>query len=92
MRSMKKRTLIGIVLILFGIAFAAIGISMHVAHMQEAYQAYIAKYGLEESFWSYYSQRSTGNTLVSVVSGLIPVGFGIYLVFARPWWYDPEIH
>ena len=92
MRSMKKRTLIGIVLILFGIALAATGIGMHVAHMWEHYCAYIAIYGLEESFWNYYSQRSTGNTLVSVVSGLIPVGFGIYLVFARPWWYDPEIH
>lgn len=92
MRSLKKRTLIGIVLILLGIALAATGIGMHVAHMQEPYQAYIAKYDLEESFWNYYSQRSTGNTLVSVASGLIPVGFGIYLVFVRPWWYDPEIH
>lgn len=92
MKLMTKRAIIGIVLILFGIALAATGISMHIAHMREHYLAYIEKYRLEESFWSYYSQRSTGNTLVSVASGLVPVGLGIYLVFARPWWYDPEIH
>lgn len=92
MKLMTKRAIIGIVLILFGIALAATGISMHIAHMREHYLAYIEKYRLVESFWSYYSQRSTGNTLVSVASGLVPVGLGIYLVFARPWWYDPEIH
>ena len=92
MRLMKKRTLIGIVLILFGIALAATGIGMHVAHMWEHYCAYIAKYGLEESFWYYYQQRSTGNTLISLLIGLIPVCAGIYLVCARPWWYDPKAH
>ena len=92
MRLMTKRTLIGITLILLGFTLAAIGISMHVAHLQEPYQAYIAKYDLDESFWSYYSQRSKANTLVSLTIGLIPVGIGIYLLCARPWWYDPEIH
>ena len=92
MKLMTKRAIIGIVLILFGIALAATGISMHIAHMREHYLAYIEKYRLEESFWNYYQQRSTGNTLISLLIGLIPVGSGIYLVCARPWWYDPKVH
>ena len=92
MKLMTKRMLIGIVLIVLGISLAVIGIWSHIAHLQGPYQAYIAKYGLEESFWNYYQQRSTGNTLISLLIGLIPVGSGIYLVCARPWWYDPKVH
>lgn len=83
---MKQRILIGIVLIVIGIAICAMGIGFHIDYLYERY-LHFAEHDYFSSFWAYYWAVGKGNLAVSIFLGLIPSGTGIYLLCKKPWWY-----
>ena len=94
MKTMTRRRIIGIALILFGIAFAVISIYLYHIHLHERYLHFDPSkiHPPLDTHWGFYWNFAKGNLLFSLGFGLIPVGIGLYMICARPWWYDPEIH
>ena len=79
------RKIIGILLLLAGIAVCATGITTHIVYLYERYQGF-AENGYFESFAEYFWAVSKSNMVVSVIIGGIPAGIGIYLLCTKPWW------
>lgn len=80
-RSVLMNTIgiVGLSLILLGVAICAVGISVNLIYLYERYQGF-AEHGYFDSFLHYYYAVGKGNLLTSVLIGAIPVGSGIYLM------------
>lgn len=71
--------LLAAALIMLGIAVCTAGISIHLVYLYDRYQGF-ADYGYYDSFLHYYSAVGKGNLVFSILLGMIPVGFGMFLV------------
>ena len=71
--------ILGIALIMFGIAVCTAGISIHIVYLYDRYQGF-AEHGYFDSFLHYYYAVGKGNLLTSVLIGAIPAVSGIYLM------------
>ena len=83
---MKQRIIIGILLIILGIAVCAMGIDIHIDYLYKRY-LHFAENGYYASFWEYYWAVGKSNLRISVLIGAIFGGTGIYLLCKKPWWY-----
>ena len=73
------RKIIGILLLLAGIAVCATGITTHIVYLYERYQGF-AENGYFDSFLHYYCAVGKGNLVTSMLLGMIPVGAGICIL------------
>ena len=71
--------ILGIALIMFGIAVCTAGISIHIVYLYDSYQGF-AEHGYFDSFLHYYWAVGKGNLVSSVLIGTVPTGIGIYLL------------
>lgn len=80
-RSVLMNTIgiVGLSLILLGVAICAVGISVNLIYLYERYQGF-AEHGYFDSFLHYYYAVGKGNLLTSVLIGAIPAVSGIYLM------------
>ena len=77
--AMILRKIIGILLLLAGIAVCATGITTHIAYLYERYQGF-AENGYFDSFLHYYCAVGKGNLVASILIGAIPASAGILLL------------
>jgi hypothetical protein len=80
---MRLRKVIGILLLLAGIAVCATGITTHIVYLYERYQGF-AENGYFDSFLHYYCAVGKGNLVASILIGAIPASTGI-LLFRWKW-------
>lgn len=71
--------LLGILLILLGIAVSATGIGFHIVYLRERYQSF-AENGYFDSFQNYYWSVGKGNLVASILIGAVPAGIGTYFL------------
>ena len=76
---MKQSKIIGILLMILGIAVCVAGIGIHIVYLYDRYQGF-AEHGYFDSFLHYYYAVGKGNLLTSVLIGAIPAASGIYLM------------
>ena len=74
--------LLGILLLLFGIAVGAMGIGFHIAYLRERYQSF-AENGYFDSFRDYYWAVGKGNLAASILIGAVPAGIGVYFLHKK---------
>ena len=73
------RKIIGILLLLAGIAVCATGITTHIVYLYERYQGF-AENGYFDSFLHYYCAVGKGNLAASILIGALPACVGILLL------------
>ena len=71
--------LLGILLILLGVAVSAAGIGSHIVYLRGRYQSF-AEYGHFDSFQNYYWSVGKGNLVASILIGAVPAGIGTYFL------------
>ena len=76
---MMLRKVIGILLLLAGIAVCVTGITAHIVYLYERYQGF-AENGYFDSFLHYYCAVGKGNLVASILIGAIPASAGILLL------------
>ena len=76
---MRLRKVIGILLLLAGIAVCATGITTHIVYLYERYQGF-AENGYFDSFLHYYCAVGKGNLVASILIGALPACVGILLL------------
>ena len=76
---MRLRKVIGILLLLAGIAVCATGITTHIVYLYERYQGF-AENGYFDSFLHYYCAVGKGNLVASILIGAVPASVGILLL------------
>ena len=74
--------LLGILLILLGVAVSTTGIGFHIAYLRERYQSF-AENGYFDSFRDYYWAVGKGNLAASILIGAVPAGIGVYFLHKK---------
>lgn len=76
---MKQRKVIGLFLLILGVAVCAAGLGIHILYLHGKYQGFL-EHGYFDSFLHYYWAVGKANLVVSVLMGTVPAGIGIYFL------------
>lgn len=79
---MKCRDIIGICLVILGIAVCATGIGVHIGYLHQQYQRFVDN-GCFDSFFHYYWTVGKANLAASIIAGIFPVGIGLIIIEHR---------
>ena len=84
---MKQRIITAIILIILGVAIAAMGIGFHAAYLYKDVYLYHLDCGHWNTFAEVFWEEGIANLIVSVLIGSISSAIGIYMLCKKPWWY-----